>query len=243
MKKVFAFIGSPLKTRSNTRALTILLVERLQELDKTIQAEVLTAGDVKIRYCTGCWSCMTKGECPLDKGDDMGRLKEAMLKADLIVFGSPVYTYTISGQMKTFLDRLAAWYHTIRLAGKPGVTVATTAGSGFEQVHSLLGMLLGAMGVKTVTTLDTYGYFPGMLKDPEAARKAAQAAGEQVFPYLSGVRQVESDPEMEESFKMMKQKSVIGRQWLPADYAYWEQHGLLEVNSYAELLEKLRGKA
>jgi hypothetical protein len=45
---------------------------------------------------------------------------------------------------------------------------------------------------------------------------------------------------MEDSFKMRKQKSILGRQWLPVDYAYWEQSGLLEVNFYAELLAKIR---
>lgn len=240
MKNIFAFIGSPLKERSNTWALTMMLIERLKEMDNHIAAEVLTAGHVKINPCLGCWNCMTKGICPLDKLDDMGRLKEKMLQADFIILGSPVYTYTVSGQMKTFLDRLAAWYHTIRLAGKPGLTVATTAGSGFEQVHQLLGMLMGALGVKVVAKLETYGYFPKTLRDPEAARKAAYAAAEQIHPYLTGAKQIETDPEMEECFQMMKQKSVMGRQWLPADYNYWEKNGMLGINSYAELLAKLR---
>lgn len=240
MKQIFAFIGSPLKERSNTYALTMMLIERLREMDPSVEAEVLTAGHVNIRYCTGCWTCMTKGFCPLDKQDDMGKLKESMLKADFIILGSPVYTYSVSGQMKTFLDRLAAWYHQIRLAGKPGLTVATTAGSGMEQVHQLLGLLLGALGVKTVATLETHGYFPKTLKDPEAALQAARAAAEKVYPYLAGEQRVESDREMEECFQAMKRKSVMGREWLPADYAYWEKNGMLGLNSYAELLKKLR---
>ncbi|MBU4199115.1 MAG: flavodoxin family protein [Verrucomicrobia bacterium] len=240
MKNIFAFIGSPLKERSNTWTLTRMMTDRLQEMDKDIRADVLTAGHVNIRYCTGCWTCLTKGFCPLDKRDDMGRLKEQMLQADFIILGSPVYTYTVSGQMKTFLDRLAAWYHQIRLAGKPGLTVATTAGSGLDQVHNLLGMLLGALGVKTVATLETHGYFPKTLKDPEEARKAAHTAAEIIYPYLTGEKRVESDPDMEECFKMMKQKSVLGREWLPADYAYWEKNGMLDLNSYADLLKKLR---
>ncbi len=239
-KHVFAFIGSPLKERSNTWTLTMMLLERLKEMDPQVTFEALTAGHVTVRPCLGCWCCMTKGVCPLDAKDDIGALKQKMLAADVIIFGSPVYTYSVSGQMKTFLDRLASWYHTIRLAGKPGVTVATTAGSGMDQVHQLLGLLLSALGVKVVTTLETHGYFPKTLKDPEGARRAAHAAAEALYPYLSGAQRVESDPEMEEAFRIMKQKSVMGRQWLPADHAYWEQHGMLGVESYAALLAKLR---
>jgi hypothetical protein len=32
----------------------------------------------------------------------------------------------------------------------------------------------------------------------------------------------------------------MGRQWLPADYAYWEKNGMLDIKSYAELLAKVR---
>jgi len=240
MKKIFAFIGSPLKERSNTYTLTMMMIDRLKEMDKDITAEVLTAGHVKIKSCLGCWNCMTKGICPLDKQDDMGMLKEKMLQADFIIWGSPVYTYSVSGQMKTFLDRLAAWYHQIRLAGQPGLTVTTTAGSGMDQVHLLLGLLLSAMGVKVVANLETHGYFPKTLKDPDEAWKAAHTAAEQIYPYLTGEKRIESDPEMEESFKMMKQKSVMGREWLPADYAYWKENDMLDLNSYAELLTKVR---
>jgi len=41
---------------------------------------------------------------------------------------------------------------------------------------------------------------------------------------------------------MMKQKSVMGREWLPADYAYWKKNDMLSLNSYAELLAKVRAK-
>ncbi len=120
------------------------------------------------------------------------------------------------------------------------VTIATTAGSGMDQVHQLLGMLLGAVGVQAVATLETHGYFPKTLKNPEEARQAAHTAADKIYPYLAGEKQVESDPQMEECFQMMKQKSVMGREWLPADYAYWEKNGMLDINTYADLLKKPR---
>ena len=242
MKRIFGFIGSPLREKSNTWTLTNMMLDKLVEMDGGITHEVLTAGDVKIRHCTGCWSCMVKGSCPLDrdKGDGMAALKQKMLEADFVIFGSPVYTMSVSGQMKTFLDRLAAWYHLVRLAGKPGLTVATTAGAGLEQVHELLEMLMSALGVKAVARLETRGFFPGMLADPGAARRSAERAAAEIFPYVTGQKAVESDANMDEAFAAMKQKVTFGAKWLPADNEYWKQHGMLELNSYSELLEKLR---
>ena len=40
MKTVFAYIGSPLKERSNTYPLTMMLIERLKEMDSAVTAEV-----------------------------------------------------------------------------------------------------------------------------------------------------------------------------------------------------------
>ena len=56
MKNIFAFIGSPLKERSNTWTLTMMLIERLKEMDPAVTAEALTAGHVAINPCMGCWT-------------------------------------------------------------------------------------------------------------------------------------------------------------------------------------------
>lgn len=237
MKKIFAYIGSPLKQASNTAAITRMLIEALTSHLSDLQATVLTAGDVNVRHCTGCWNCMTKGKCSLDGKDDMSVLKKKMLEADFIIFGSPVYCMHVSGQMKTFLDRLAAWYHLMMLAGKPALTVSTTASSGVEIVHDYLGMLLRALGAKPVATLDAIGYFPNMLLDEGKAQRDAEVAAAKILPYLKGGLTVQSDDEMEQMFQSMKSKVTYGKEWLPADFDFWEQQGMLGLNSYQELLE------
>jgi multimeric flavodoxin WrbA len=242
MKKIFAFIGSPLKENSNTCTLTKMMTDSIIERDKNITCEILTAGHMKINYCKGCWLCMTKGFCPQDKTDDMAILKEKMLEADFIIFGSPVYTMQVSGQMKTFLDRLCCWYHTIRLAGKPGLTVSTTASGGLKEVHDFLYMLMSALGIKVVGKLDTIGFFPKVLKDPVEAKKKALETAELIYPFITGEKPVETDDMLEECFLAMKNKSTFGAEYLPADYEYWKKSGMLEVNSYGELLEKIRNK-
>jgi len=242
MKKIFAFIGSPLKENSNTYNLTKMMTDSIIERDKNITCEILTAGHVNLNYCKGCWSCMTKGFCPQDKTDDMGIIRGKMLKADFIIFGSPVYIMQVSGQMKTFLDRLCAWYHTIRLAGKPGITVSTTANSGLKEVHDFLYMLMSALGIKVIANLDTIGFFPKVLKDPVEAKEKALKTADIIYPYITGKKPVETDETLEEFFIAMKNKSTFGREHLPADYEYWEKSGMLEVNSYKELLKKIRNK-
>lgn len=114
----------------------------------------------------------------------MAQLKEKMLAADFVFLGSPVYAVNISAQMKTFLDRLPAWMHTMRLAGKPGMTVVTTAGNGMEEAQNYLGMMLVSLGVKCVGKLGTYATLPVRFRDPELAAAEAMAAYEVAYPYV-----------------------------------------------------------
>ncbi|MBI5679546.1 MAG: NAD(P)H-dependent oxidoreductase [Methanobacterium sp.] len=239
MKNIFVFIGSPLKERSNTYTLTKMMIDKLLKLDNSIKFDLITARDVNIQACKGCWSCMNQGTCPLDKIDDMAFLKRKMLDSDFIIWGSPVYAMQVSGQMKVFLDRLASWYHTFRLAGKPGITVSTTAGAGLEEVHEYLKLVLNMAGVKVVSSLETYGTLPETLIDPENALKSAHKMVYEIYPYLTGEKTVETDKGLEYSFQVNKNKVIYGAEVLKADHRYWKENKMLEMNSFEELLNEI----
>ena len=240
MRRVFAFIGSPLRERSNTYLLTKMMLEHLSHLDRRVESEIVTAGLVDLRYCQGCWTCLTKGSrfCPLDENDDMGRLKEKMLQADFIVLGSPLRTSHMSGQMKTFFDRLASWYHIFGFAPKAGLTVVTTGGSEIEGLHQFMAMLMGCLGIKVVAGLDAVAFSPGRFLNRDQAERSAREAAERVLPYVIGEMPVESDEVMERCFQLVKGKVQSGGKWL-AGYAHWKERGWLGLNSYQELLERM----
>ncbi len=244
MPTVFAYVGSPHGNRSNTYALTKMMLDRLAEKDNAIRYEIFTPAETTIRYCKGCWTCMSKGFCPQDQHDDMAMLKERMEDASFIVLGSPVYTINVSAQMKTFFDRLPAWLHTMRLAGKAGVTVATTAGNDLPEVQNYLGMMMTSLGVKTVGTLGAHGSLPGHLYDPDGARRDAHALADEVYPYVTGERVVTTDEYLEEVFKIMKQKIAIGGgSVLAGDLEYWTRAGYLDCTCFGDVLAKKLGSS
>lgn len=45
--------------------------------------------------------------------DDVKEILEKMIKADIIVLASPIYFYSISGQMKTLIDRSYAKFNLL----------------------------------------------------------------------------------------------------------------------------------
>lgn len=80
--------------------------------------------DKTISYCTGCGSCFSRNKsCP--QKDDMSEILEKMIDADVIVMATPVYFYTMCGQMKTCIDRTCARYTEI--SGKEFFFIVTAA--------------------------------------------------------------------------------------------------------------------
>jgi len=56
-----------------------------------------------ISPCLGCFECLERGQCI--QQDDFAMLREKMLAASLWILGTPVYFFSPSGQLKTFIDR------------------------------------------------------------------------------------------------------------------------------------------
>ncbi len=77
--------------------------------------EKIRLAEHAIGSCRGCGVCNAPGR-PCPQKDDMAPLLDKMLAADVIVMATPVYFYSVCGQMKTFIDRTVARYR--ELVGK-----------------------------------------------------------------------------------------------------------------------------
>jgi len=102
MGKKLLVITSSLRKGSNTDALADAFAEGAEEAGNTV--ETVTLKGKKIQYCTGCLACQQTEKCVLK--DDAAKIAEKVKNADVLAFASPVYYYSISGQLKTLLDRL-----------------------------------------------------------------------------------------------------------------------------------------
>ena len=77
-------------------------------------------GEKNIKPCTGCYTCESTKECVISD-DDMAEIYPDMESADAYVFASPVYFDQVSGQFKTFLDRIFPYYWGKPLKGRKAV--------------------------------------------------------------------------------------------------------------------------
>lgn len=109
MKQVLVISSTPRKG-GNSERLCEEFARGVREAGN--KAEVVYLRDCQVGYCRGCYACKTLGHCV--QKDDAEGIIEKMLQADVIAFGTPVYYYTMSAQLKTLIDRLVPHYTKIR---------------------------------------------------------------------------------------------------------------------------------
>lgn len=109
-------------------------------------------------FCTGCISCILKGESACKDADKIVRIEKSLLEADLIVMTSPAYVYHATGAMKAFLDHFAYRWLPHRPApemfGKRAIILTQCLGAGAKSAakdirHSLSWWGISKIGIFT----------------------------------------------------------------------------------------------
>ena len=104
MKNVVV-ISSSLRNGSNSE---ILAKEFVRGASIKHNVEYISLKDINFKFCLGCLSCQRTGKCVIN--DDVRQYLEKISNADILVFATPIYYYGMTGQLKTFLDRLNPLY-------------------------------------------------------------------------------------------------------------------------------------
>ncbi len=139
-KNVLIISSSPRKG-GNSDVLCDEFLKGAKENGNTVEKIFLK--DKKINCCTGCGYCNTNDYTACSQKDDMAEILDKMQSADVIVFSTPIYFYSISGQMKTFIDRLCARYTHIE--NKDFYYILTAADSSNHAIQFALGEFKGLM--------------------------------------------------------------------------------------------------
>lgn len=150
-KNIVAITGSN-NANSKTKKVTDKILDELIKLNSGYEYKNILLGDFDIKYCIGCQKCFKNGFCEMDNFDNFTFIREDMKNADIIIFTSPVYVDSVSGIMKTFLDRLSYQCHILSLSGKLGFTLAVGDQGGTEKVNEHLDSMLKHLGVKVLSS-------------------------------------------------------------------------------------------
>ena len=149
MKKILILNGSPQKG-GKTAALIKAFIEGAESAGNEVKDLYLQG--MNIGGCLACEACSRNGGNCVQK-DDMEQVGEDYLWADVVVFASPMYWGTFSGQLKVVIDRLYAIQNKLGYADmskqfKETALIMTSRGGYYKMALDFYGIFTGAMGWK-----------------------------------------------------------------------------------------------
>lgn len=135
MAKILILNGAARKN-GNTAKLIEAFTDGAKRSNNEVQEFYLQ--NMNINGCLGCEHCSKTGvgtSNPCVQNDDMAMINEAFVSADVVVFASPVYFWTITGTLKTVADRLYAELRSLGYGRFPrkSVLLMTAGGSDYSQ--------------------------------------------------------------------------------------------------------------
>ncbi len=193
--KVIGFNASP---RKNGNTATLLQEVLNGAAGKGAETRLVDLNKLKIKGCQACMSCKNDlGKCV--QKDDLSPILMEVTDCDAIVFGTPIYWFHLSSQLKALFDRFYCYFkweldpesgqikQTSALpAGKKIVIVTSRADQEdpyfFPELYSHLNdwfnMMTMTMNPSSVTYVNHYGSFnekDSASKNSELLAKARNA--------------------------------------------------------------------
>jgi putative NADPH-quinone reductase len=185
--KVLALNSSPRgEGQSKTELMLSHLAQGMREAGGNV--ETISLRSKKVKNCIGCYTCWTKtpGVC-IHKDDMTNELYPKWLAADLVVYGTPLYHFTVNATMKAFIERTLPviepffelhgeqTWHPLRHR-HPAVVMLSVAGfpedSVFDQLSSWANFLF-----RPVLAAEIYRPFAEGLTVPVFAEKGKEVLG------------------------------------------------------------------
>jgi len=134
------------------------------EITQKFMREMQTQGEVSFRefflpqdmpeFCRGCFTCILRDEKLCPHASYIQPILSAMLKADALIFTTPVYVLSASGGMKAFLDHFGFMFYVHRarpeMFHKKAFILSTTAGAGTKSAMKTIATSLKYWGINRV---------------------------------------------------------------------------------------------
>ncbi len=216
--KILAIMGSPKGKGSGYRI--VKKIESRMKAVGDVEFEYLFLKDANLRPCTGCYTCLAKGEekCPLR--DDRATIEQKLLAADGVILSSPMYVLNVSGLMANFIDRFAYANHRPRFHRQKVLSVINMGGDSPKAALKFLRHALGGARVVQELGIAT----PPWPQTERAVAKKEHAIAVAAEKYYRACLDTSlPSPSLRDLvvFLFRQKACLICREYLPADYAYY----------------------
>ncbi len=181
--KVLGIVCSP-RLHGNTE---ILVQESLAEAQETgADVELLTLAGKTIAPCDACYSCRKTGKCHIK--DDMQDIYTKLLEADGIIFGTPVYFWTVSAQAKALIDRTLVLRGKHQLGGKAAGVAVTATRAGSTLAYTVFANFFNLQRMTLVGGAIGFGGVEVKVKDDKRGMEDAKALGRAIVRHIQSYK-------------------------------------------------------
>lgn len=174
--KVLGISCSPRKG-GNTETLIREALEGSHSEGAEVELFSVTGKDIK--PCDGCQTCIETGICHIV--DDMQDLFQKMVDADGIIFGTPIYFYSMNAQAKAVMDRTYSIRRPIfKLANKVGGIIAVAGGIGLMDAIKDFYFYIAINHMLAADYVGAYASERGVIKNDQHYMKCAWELGREI---------------------------------------------------------------
>lgn len=145
--------GSPRKN-GNTARLVQAFTKGAEEVGHSVKIEAVA--QKQIHGCTACEYCRTKGDGFCIQKDDMQAIYSEILWADMLVLASPIYHYTMTGQIQSALQRTYCLGQLTHLK-KTALILSSGAPDMYDAVKTQYQGLVDRWGVENAGIFAVHG--------------------------------------------------------------------------------------
>ena len=178
--KVLGIVCSP-RLHGNTEILVQTSLAKAQE--EGAETELVSLAGKTILPCDACYSCRKTGTCHVK--DDMQEIYNKLLEADGIIFGTPVYFWSVSAQAKALIDRTFVFSPERRLRNKAVGVVVTLGRTGSSSAWAVFNnFFTGQKMIMVGRAAGFGGPKKGVIKKDERGMTDAEALGETMVKYI-----------------------------------------------------------
>jgi len=192
--KILALNGSR-RSQGNTSILIRTILAAAEQAGA--ETETISLGDYQLGGCSGCEGCSNSWNCVIQ--DDYAELIGKLDGADALVLASPTYWYSVTSDMKRFIDRSYSliqfpisrkeWISKYQGMGKLCITAAVCEQSESSMMGNTLTLLTDFardIGLELIESVGVLGCFAaGSIEMNSEALHRAEQAGQALLKRLS----------------------------------------------------------
>jgi multimeric flavodoxin WrbA len=226
--KILIINGSPHK--GNTWVLVEIIKKHMSKLSNSeIAFDEVHLMEVGLSLCTGCSSCLIKGNKNCPHHLEVQKLIDKIEENDATIIASPCYANHVSALMKNFIDHLSYNIHRPRFFSKKMLVVSTAGGKGSKNCTKYLRETFMCWGFNRGYELPVISNSYGGYEPPQNVVVKCERMAEKFYMDVAGGKLYSPtlvNLLVYNLFRGMSHAGTIGEFY---DNEYWKNTGLVYV--------------